>query len=52
MTFIHQGATVHGYRTISKQQVALTKPKWKSIMADRATILERNHSYKVAYPSL
>ena len=49
-TFSRKGTTVHGYGTISHQQVALLKPKWRSINAGQATILERNHGYKVAYP--
>ena len=51
VTFTHQGAQVHGYGSISHQQVALTNPRWKSIKADRATILERNHGYQIAYPT-
>ena len=50
VTFVHQGQRVHGYGTISNQLVALTKPRWKSIKADRATVIERNHGYKVFYP--
>ena len=50
VTFTHQGITVHGYGSISKKSVALTKPKWKSIRADRATVLERNHGYQASYP--
>ena len=50
VTFVHQGTTVHGYGSISHNQVALTKPKWKSIVATRATVLERGHGYKVSYP--
>ena len=50
VTFIHRGITVHGYGTISHNQVALTRPVWKSIKADRATVLERNHGYQVTYP--
>ena len=42
--------TVHGYGTISHNLIALTKPKWRSIRADRATVLERNHGYQVRYP--
>ena len=49
-TFTGKGTTVHGYGTISKKSVALTKPKWKSINADQATVLERNHGCKVVYP--
>ena len=49
-TFSRKGTTVHGYGTISHQQVALTKPRWRSINAGQATVLERNHGYKVAYP--
>ena len=48
--FNHEGTKVHGYGTISHEQVALTKPKWKSTKAERATVLERNHGYQVAYP--
>ena len=51
VTFIQQGTRVQGYGTISHEQVALTKPRWRSIKADQATVLERNHGYKVAYPS-
>ena len=50
VTFVHQGQRVHGYGTISNQKVALTKPRWKSITADQATVIERNHGYKVVYP--
>ena len=50
VTFTHRGEPIHGYGSISHQQVALTKPKWRSIKADQATVLERNHGYKVAYP--
>ena len=50
VTFIHQGQRVHGYGTISHQQVALTKPNWKSVKAERATAVERNHGYQVTYP--
>ena len=32
------------------QQVAITKPKWKSITADQATVIERNHGHQVVYP--
>ena len=48
--FNHEGTKVHGYGTISHEQVALTKPKWKSTKAERATALERNHGYQVTYP--
>ena len=48
--FIHQGSPVHGYGAISHQQVALTKPKWRSIKADQAAVVERNHGYHVSYP--
>ena len=48
--FIHQGSSIHGYGAISNQQVALTKPKWRSVKADQATVLERNHGYQVSYP--
>ena len=48
--FNHEGTKVHGYGTISHEQVALTKPKWKSAKAERATVLERNHGYQVTYP--
>ena len=50
VTFSHKGITVHGYGTISNKKVALTKPKWRSIKADQATVLERNHGYQVRYP--
>ena len=45
----HTGIPVHGYGIISHSQVALTKPTWRSIGADRATVLERNHGYQVTY---
>ena len=48
--FTHQGSPVHGYGTISHQQVALTKPRWKSIKAEHATTVERNHGYHVFNP--
>ena len=48
--FIHQGSSAHGYGSISHQRVALTKPKWRSIKADQATVVERNHGYQVSYP--
>ena len=48
--FNHKETKVHGYGTISHEQVALTKPKWKSTKAERATVLERNHGYQVTYP--
>ena len=48
--FIHRGIAVHGYGTISHNQVALTRPAWKSVRAGRAIVLERNHGYRVAYP--
>ena len=48
--FNHEATKVHGYGTISHEQVALTKPKWKSTKAERATVLERNHGYQVTYP--
>ena len=47
---IHQGRKVHGYGTISNQKVALTKPNWKSVKAERATAVERNHGYQVTHP--
>ena len=50
-TFSRKGTTVHGYGTISHQEVALTKPRWRSINAGQATVLERNHGCKVAYPT-
>lgn len=49
--FIHKGKQVQGYGTISHSDVALTKPKWKSIKADHAQVIERNHGYEVAYPA-
>ena len=48
--FIHQGSPVQGYGAISHQQVALTKPKWRSVKADQAAVVERNHGYQVSYP--
>ena len=51
MKFLHEGALLHGYGSISHQQVALTKPRWKSLNADRASILESNHGYQVQYPT-
>ena len=48
--FIHNGSPVQGYGAISHQQVALTNPKWKSIKADHAAVVERNHGYQVSYP--
>ena len=50
VTYVHQGQKVQGYGTISHQQVALTKPNWKSINADQATVIERNHGYQIVYP--
>ena len=50
VSFLHQGQRVHGYGSISHQQVALTKPEWKSIKAENAMVIERNHGYQVAYP--
>ena len=50
VVFNHRGAMVHGHGTISHEQVALTKPKWKSIRATWATVLERSHGYQVTYP--
>ena len=47
--FIHKGAPVHGYGSISHEQVALTKPKWKSVQANQAAVIERNHGYQVSY---
>ena len=51
MTFIHNDVRVHGYGTISKKGVALTKPKWRSIKAEEATVTERNHGYQIKYPN-
>ena len=48
--FVHQGNPVQGYGAISHQQVALTSPKWKSVKADQATVVERNHGYQANYP--
>ena len=48
--FIHQGDPINGYGAISHQQVALTKPKWSSVKANQATVVERNHGYQVSYP--
>ena len=48
--FIHQDVLVHGYGSISHEQVALTKPGWKSIHATQAAVMERNHGYQVVYP--
>ena len=48
--FVHQGSPVQGYGAISHQQVALTKPKWRSVKADQAAVVERNHGYQVSYP--
>ena len=48
--FTHQDSLVHGYGSISHQQVALTKPKWKSIHANQATVVEHNHGYQVVHP--
>ena len=47
VVFNHRGAIVHGHGTISHEQVALTKPKWKSIRATWATVLERSHGHQV-----
>ncbi len=51
VTFIHNDVRVHGYGTISKKGVALTKPKWRSIKAEEATVTERNHGYQIKYPN-
>ena len=48
--FNHQDVLVHGYGSISHEQVALTKPRWKSIHATQAAVVERNHGYQVVYP--
>ena len=48
--FIQQGGPINGYGAISHQQVALTKPKWRSIKADQAAVVERGHGYQVSYP--
>ena len=50
VSFTHQGSTVHGYGTISHQQVAITKPNWRSTKADSAAVLERNHGYQISHP--
>ena len=41
---------VHGYGTISHQQVAITKPVWQSTKAELARVVERHHGYQVTYP--
>ena len=48
--FIHQGNIVHGYGSISHEQIALTKPSWKSIRTTSAKVLERGHGYQLSYP--
>ena len=48
--FTHQGSSIHGYGSISHQQVALTKPKWRSVKANQATVVEHGHGYQVSYP--
>ena len=48
--FVHQGIVVHGYGSISHEQVALTKPSWKSVKADQATVVDCNHGYQVVHP--
>ena len=48
--FIHQGTVVHSYGSISHNQVALTKPSWKSVLATSADVLERAHGYHLSYP--
>ena len=48
--FVHQRDPVQGYGSISHERVALTKPKWKSVQAGQATVVERNPGYQVFDP--
>ena len=50
VSFEHRGNAVHGYGTLSNGQVALTAPKWRSVKAERAQVVERGHGYRVEYP--
>lgn len=52
VAFYHKnsGKRIHGRGSISNDQVALTKPRWRSAKAKHAVVLERNHGYCVEYP--
>lgn len=53
VAFYHanSGQRIHGRGSISNDQVAITKPRWRSAYAKHAIVLECNHGYSVQYPS-
>ena len=51
--FVHKGGELlHGYGVISQRSVRLTGPPSKSAKAENATVIERNHGYRIAYPEI
>ena len=48
--FDHQSVVIHGYGAWRNEQVALTTPKWRSVKAEKAQVVERGHGYRVEHP--